>query len=570
MDGDEAIIVGIDLGTTMSAVCVQRESEIVFIKNELGESLTPSVVAYDAKSGGLVVGRLAKDILVAHPENGAALFKRAIGADTRFKIGQREHSAVELSAQLLDQLRSDCERFLECRVERCVITVPAYFSESQRHATKQAGEMAGLIVERILSEPTAAAIAYGMHQGQVERTFVVLDLGGGTFDVCVMELFEGLLEVKSVAGESQLGGEDFTEALASLALARLQIDYSNLTQRDRMLLRKRAELLKRKLTRWSSAEIEIPGVDRSVVITQEEADHAYQPLLERMIKPCRAALRGAGVLPKDIEEVLLVGGATRMPCVHSLAERIFERPPALQDDPDHVVARGAGLQGALCANDKSVADIAVTDVAAHSLGMEVVREVGGRLNDGYFCPLIERNTLIPTSRAEVFSTLSANQRVIEVVVYEGENRLVKNCERLGELRIKGIPKGPPRPAIEVRFTYDLNGMLEVEATLLDKPSVVITKILNRGNTALSEKDLLRAEARLRRLKADASERPMYRDLLSRASALWEEVRGQERETLDLATSQFEAALETRNPQEIENSYDVLLRVCEGLDSGERW
>jgi molecular chaperone HscC len=564
------VIVGIDLGTTMSAACVQREGELTFIENSLGETLTPSVVAYDGKARGLVVGRMAKDILATNPDQAVALFKRQMGDDNKVSFASSKYSPVELSAQVLDTLRADCERQLGQPVERCVITVPAYFGEAQRHATRQAGEMAGFIVERIVSEPTAAAMAYGVHQSDVEKTFVVLDLGGGTFDVCVMELFEGLLEVKGVAGESQLGGEDFTAALSKLVLQRAGIDSASLSRPQQALLTKRAELLKRKLSRWSSAEITAPGADAAITITREEAEVAFRPLLDRMYAPCQAALRGAGVMPSEIEDVLLVGGATRMPCFVQFAEQVFGRPPNTQQDPDHIVARGAAIQAALCANDASVADIAVTDVAAHSLGIEVVREFDGRARAGFFYPLIDRNTTIPTSRMETFSTLTENQRSLTVSVYEGEARMTKGCRHLGDLTVRRLPKGPQRDVITVRFTYDLNGILEVEARLLEKPDVVVTRLFERGSASLDKKAMERARARLRQLKADPKERPIYRDLLGRANALFEEVAPAERQTLDFGISQFEAALESRTPKEIDSSYEMLLRICTHIDDGERW
>jgi molecular chaperone HscC len=453
------------------------------------------------------------------------------------------------------------------------VTVPAYFGEAQRHATKQAAELVGLTVERILNEPTAAAIAYGLHAGNVERKFVVLDLGGGTFDVCVMELFEGLLEVKSVAGESQLGGEDFTLALRDLALRKAGVGLARLDARAQVTMLKRAELLKRSLSRWARAEIAVCGARESenltLSITREEADLACKPLLDRMVKPCRAALRGAGLLPEQLDEVILVGGATRMPCIVDFVRETFGHEGRVHDDPDHTVARGAAIQAALCAEDASVEELVVTDVASHSLGLAVGRMLDGRFSDGYFAPIIERNTVIPTSRQETFSTVQPNQTWIKVRVFEGEARRAEDNRLLGELEVKGIPKGPPRDAIDVRFTYDLSGILEVEATVIDTAETV-SRIFQRGSAELGEQELARAREQLARLKADPRERPRHRDVLARANALWSELAGLEREALGFALDQFESALASRTPSAIDKSYEALLAMCERLDGGERW
>jgi molecular chaperone HscC len=568
-----APIVGIDLGTTMSAIAVCLAGEVRFIPNALGETLTPSVVAFDGRAGGMVVGRTAKDILAVQPRMGAAAFKRDMGSNRELALGERRHTSVELSAYVLDALRSDAERSLGQTVDRCVVTVPAYFSEAQRHATKQAAEMVGFKVERILNEPTAAAIAYGLHESDGDKQFVVLDLGGGTFDVCVMELFEGLLEVKGVAGVSQLGGEDFTLALKQLALSKAGVRPERLGVDLDVRLLRRAELLKRRLSRWPASDIDVPTGDGeqqvTVSISAAEAELAYKPLLDRMIAPCRSALRGAGVLVEQLDDVILVGGATRMPCVAKLAEELFGRPARVHEDPDHLVARGAALQAALSAKDASVSEIVVTDVASHSLGIAVAREVRDELQHGFFSPIIERNTVIPTSRAETFSTLHADQSQIRVQVFEGESRRTSGNRLLGELEVTDIPKGPPREVVRVRFTFDLSGLLEVEATLLETGKRA-ARIFQRGKQDLSEAELAEARAELSRLKADPKERPRHRDLLARAGALWMDLRGAARERLAHGIDEFEAALDARNPREIERCYERLLSLCAQADEGERW
>lgn len=318
--GDRSPIVGIDLGTTNSAAAVWHEGCLRLLDNELGEVLTPSAVA-ETPQGGIVVGREAKDMLARYPERGALGFKRWMGEDRKVRVGSRELRPEELSAYVLDALRLDVERTWGTAIDRCVVSVPAYFGERQRFATRKAAEMAGWVVERIINEPTAAALAYGLGERERELTFVVLDIGGGTFDVCVMEHFEGLLEVKGVSGISQLGGDDFTRVLAEFCLRRAGHPYSldRLSPRVRARVVMRAELLKRQLSRWPQAETSIPVTDDpegesvTVTMTAAEADDVYAPLLAQLAKPCREALLGAKISPEQLGEVLLVGGASAMP-----------------------------------------------------------------------------------------------------------------------------------------------------------------------------------------------------------------------------------------------------------------
>ncbi len=569
-------IIGIDLGTTMSAVAVFEDERPRILENDLGDLLTPSVVARDPRSGGLAVGRIARDLLAHKPHLAAAQFKRDMGAERAWSLGNQEFSPIELSACVLDALRGDAERLLGVAIRRCVVTVPAYFNEAQRFATKRAAEIAGLFVERVLNEPTAAAIAHGLHKSDDESRFLVFDLGGGTFDVCVMELFEGMLEVKSVAGESRLGGEDFTRVLALLAAQRAGHDPAAI-ERDGELwatLYKRAELLKRQLSRWPEGSITVPEMgaigEQQLTVTGAEARAAWGPLLDRMIGPCRAALRGAGLRATDLDEVLLVGGATRMPCISELATSIFGRAPLVSDDPDLLVVRGAAVQAALCADDEGVSDLVVTDVASHSLGVSVAKDRGAYATDGYFAPVIHRNTVIPISQAIPLRTMSPNQRRVHVQVFEGEGRRVEDNRHIGDFWVDDLPMAPAGAVeIEVTFTLDLDGILEVEAEVVAtgaKTSKLFTRTGSRPDGARLE----RARERIRALKTSPELRPRYRDLLGRAELLWRELTGEPREILDFAIHAFEGALQRRAQEAIDAAYEQLRQVCEGFDKGERW
>jgi molecular chaperone HscC len=475
---------------------------------------------------------------------------------------------------VLDALRSDAERALGTSVTRCVITVPAYFDDAQRHATRQAAEQAGFVVERILNEPTAAAIAYGLHQGDDETLFAVVDLGGGTFDVCVMELFEGVLQVKGVAGESRLGGEDFTAALAEELARRAGVEVPGVGSAPWALFYKKAETAKRALSRWSATEVALPaelcgGTAKAFSVTADELDGLWEPLVARLRGPLRSALRGAGVERDALSEIILVGGATRMKCVARAVEELLGRTPRHHADPDLLVAEGAAIQAAMIDADAAVGDLVVTDVASHSLGVDTAREIGGKRVPGYFSPIIHRNTVIPTSRSEVFSTIDDDQRVVVFGVYEGEAREVKHNRKIGELKVSGIPLGPAPKAVEVRFTYDQNGLLEVEARIVDTGKQV-AKVFERAGGELSGKALDEARARLKALRADPLERPRYRDLHARARLLWQEASAVDRLQLDALIDRFDVALEQRNPDELEKAYAALLARCEAMDGGERW
>lgn len=579
-------IVGIDLGTTYSAVALYENNRVRFFPNPLGHDLTPSVVGWDRRGQGMVVGRQAKDILATRPDDAAALFKREMGRDDKISIGDRSFTPVELSAWILDSLRADAERALGCAVTRCVVTVPAYFNEAQRFATKRAAETAGFTVERVLNEPTAAAIAYGLHGGvpngtapkeepdDDERRFLVFDLGGGTFDVCVMELFEGMLEVRSVAGESRLGGEDFTEALTVYALREAGLDPAVVARdqpADMALVRKRSEVVKRTLSRWPKAEVLLPeGLDSHVIgVTQAAFEQATASLRERMVGPCRAALRSASLGIRDLQEVLLVGGATRMPGVRAFIEDVFGKPPLDGPDPDRVVAHGAAIQAALCANDQAVSDLVVTDVASHSLGVEVTREIAGKRHAGFFSPIIHRNTVIPTTKLEVYQTVRDDQTAIDLEIYEGEARRVQDNHRLGVLEIKGLPKSAAGTDFSVRFTFDLDGILEVEARVatMDKH---FTQIFQREGKELDAVAMERVRDRMRALKADPHDRPRYRDALTRADLLWRELPAEKKPLLDHAIDAFEGALRSDDSEAMSAAFERLQTLCERLDDGERW
>lgn len=543
------MIVGIDLGTTYSAVSVLRDGKPVVLENALGDFLTPSVVAFDGNE--TLIGKPARELMTVKPDLGCAIFKRHMGTDWSINRGGRVRTAIELSALVLAQLKSDAEKALGEPVERAVITVPAYFNDAQRTATIAAGEAAGLIVERIINEPTAAAIAYGLHESDAERTAVVIDLGGGTFDVSVIEQFERVVEVRSSAGEIFLGGEDFTTTMVSRVLMERgeTLEVAEFKTPGRVArLRRECELAKRKLStdaaatiRWPDPEGKLTEESDEITIQRDAYEAWTKPLLDRILRPLKRALTDAHLSPADIDEVILVGGATRMTSVRKLASQLFGKEPRTSLPPDQVVAIGAAIQGALIERNHDLGDLVVTDVCPFTLGIETTKEVGHQYKSGYFLPIIPRNTPLPTSRIERVATLLANQTTINVKVYQGEARMVEGNLLLGEFECAGIPIGPPGESIDIQFTYDLNGVLEAEATVVKtqkKTSLVITRHAKNKDAKVIQK----AIAAMADLKKDWRNNTENRMLILKAERLYQELTDTDRDYLDGLLTAFEAAL----------------------------
>ncbi|QDT65549.1 Hsp70 family protein [Calycomorphotria hydatis] len=569
-------IIGIDLGTTNSLVAYLDTDGPRMIPNALGEVLTPSAVGVDS-DGQVIVGRPAKELATISPERAAVAFKRHMGSDWNCSLGSKKYDSTELSAMVLRSLKNDAEAHFGLPVSRAVITVPAYFNEPQRKATIRAGELAGLKVERIINEPTAASIAYGVHEAEDDDILLVFDLGGGTFDVSVIERFEGTLEVRASAGETFLGGEDFTGALVGRVLRHLGKSLEHAEASTPKLvsrLRRECELAKRELTKNETAKIRIPNDEgdlkenaKTVAVRREQFADWTQSLLSRTDVCIRRAMGDANLTKDDIHHVVLVGGATRMPSVIDHVEKLFGKPPLCRLNPDEVVARGAAIQAALIAQDKQVEDLVVTDVAPFTLGIEISRELGGRIKNGYFMPIITRNTTIPTSRVERVSTLQPNQREVRVKLYQGESRRVEGNLSIGEFIVGDIPSGPAGQEVDVRFTYDLNGVLEAEATVVatgKKASHVVTKFAK----GLSKRDLKKSLEKMKELKFHPREETQNRFLLKRAERVYVELPLDVRNQLDDYISVFEDALERQEAGDIEVSREALRQFLDHFDPQE--
>lgn len=560
--------IGIDLGTTNSLVAYWDEDRPAIIPNVLGEHLTPSIVSVD-ENGDILIGRIAQERLITHPHLTASTFKRFMGTEKKYSLGKLSFSPEELSSFVLKALKEDAEAYLGTPVTEAVISVPAYFNDAQRKSTKRAAEIAGLKVERLISEPTAAAIAYGLHQEKPETKFLVFDLGGGTFDVSILELFEGVMDVKSIAGDNFLGGEDFTELLVSHFLKTHNLDAESLDSKTKSFIYKQAEQSKMVLGREQMATMNVMVNGQTLELRLDRADFEKlaHPLLLRLRKPIERALRDASLSPSDLDAVILIGGATRMPLIKHVIGRMFGRMPYTNINPDETVALGAALQTAFMQRNQALEEIILTDVCPYTLGTSVVQDLGnGHLSSGHFFPIIERNTPIPVSRVERLYTVHDNQRAITVDVYQGESRRVENNLKLGELKINVPPAPAGQQSIDVRYTYDINGILEVEVisvTTGEKKRQVIEQ--NAGSMSKEE-----IEARLQELqdiKIHPRDRTENRLLIARGERLYEEALGESREVIALYIKEFESVLQTQHDQEIKKAAAVFKEQLEQL---ERW
>lgn len=571
-----SVIIGIDLGTTNSVVAAMTDEGPKLIPNVLGETLTPSVVGID-ESDKLLVGRAAKELQVVSPERCASIFKRHMGTEWSVKLAGKKFSPEELSALVLQSLKEDAAAYLKQPVERAVITVPAYFNEHQRKATINAGRIAGLKVERIFNEPTAAAVAYGFHELKDDKTIVVLDLGGGTFDVSVVELFEGVLEVRASSGENFLGGEDFTRVMAGRILQKQDYSFERAEHEWPKLvsrLLQQCERAKCKLTREPTAVVRMPdrkgdfAADaKEFTVTREELTAWTEHLIARVEMPIRRALGDAKLTPDAIDEVVLVGGATRMPRFIQRVGEIFGKPPHCRLNPDEVVALGSAVQSGLMSRDAGVDEMVVTDVAPFSLGTAITREFGVEFRDGYFMPVIHRNTTIPVSRVKRVSTIHPSQRSVTIRIFQGEARRCDDNLLLGEFEVKDIPPGPAGQEIDIRFTYDLNGVIEVEATVV-KTGKSSSHVVTKHAKGLSPRQIAEAVENMRGLKFHPREESVNRFLLLRAERLYQELPAAERDRFDLLLNGFENALETGDQREIEEFRNGVREFMKYYDAGD--
>ncbi len=563
LKADGTHIVGIDLGTTYSLVADIRDGKTVVLSNGLGEGLTASAVSVD-DNGVFLVGKAAKARSVRVPEMSAVTFKRDMGTDRIYTLGSHRLSPVELSALVLKQLKADAESALGATVSEAVITVPAYFGDAQRRATREAAQLAGLTAERIINEPTAAALAYGFHRRTESAQLIVLDLGGGTFDVTLLRITDGIIEVAASAGDTRLGGEDFTRALVELLAPTCgaRLDDVNETA----LLTEACDALKISLTSRLQASIPVAlsSGNKTLSLTRLEAERAWSPLLARLELPIQQALRDGKVTGAALDGVLVVGGASRTPCVVELARRVIGKEPMVSLPQDEAIALGASVQAALKIGDGSVDDMVATDIAPFSLGISTSTQVRGSMVSGVFTPILERGTVLPASRKQVFSTVHPDQTEILVQVFQGEHAMVARNSKLGEMKIKDLPKGQIN-GIDVRFSYDLNGILEVEV-LAHATGKQHSAVITNGLTHMSPADIEAARKRFERLKIHPRETLPNRTALELAETAFTSVLGERRQMLGSAIAHFRGLLDEEDNAAIDAFRRQLMQIVADLKS----
>jgi len=547
-------IIGIDLGTTNSAVSCYIDGEAVVIPNRLGEHLTPSIVSID-ENNQIFVGNIAKERQLTYPDYTASVFKRNMGTKKEYKLGNKKFLPEELSSFVIRCLKEDAETYLNQTIEEAVISVPAYFNDAQRKATKRAGELAGLKVERLINEPTAAAIAYGLHKQKLNTKFLIFDLGGGTFDISILELYKNIMEVRGVAGDNFLGGEDFTQVIVNLFAKANNLNLDEFDCKLLASLKKQAEIAKREFLKQKTVTMTCKVNDEILEykIRADEYEKACHNLLIRLRRPIERVLNDASIKIKEIDSIVLVGGGTKLPLIRSFVARLFGRLPSSEIDPDETVAVGAAIQAAMKERDSSLKEIVLTDVCPYTLGTNIsVQRANGYYEPGHFCPIIERNTVIPVSRVERLYTIHENQKRLSVEILQGESRLSKDNIYLGELDID-VPSGAAgEQSIDVRYTYDINGILEVEVTVVStglKKRMVIEK--NPGY--MSQEEIEKRLKDLSYIKIHPRDKEENKLLLAKGERLYEESMGETRLRIAKAMEWFEAILDKQDIHEIEEA-----------------
>ncbi|MFR9708300.1 molecular chaperone DnaK [Paenibacillus sp. MB22_1] len=566
-------VIGIDLGTTNSCVAVMEGGEAVVIPNPEGARTTPSVVGFK-KDGERIVGETAKRQAITNPDRTIISIKRHMGTNHKEVIDGKEYTPQEISAIILQKLKADAEAYLGQPVTQAVITVPAYFNDSQRQATKDAGKIAGLEVLRIVNEPTAAALAYGLDKAE-DQTILVYDLGGGTFDVSILELGDGFFEVKATSGDNHLGGDDFDQKIIDYLVAEFKKDQGIDLSKDKAAvqrLKDAAEKAKKELSGVLTTTISLPfitvvdGVPQhlEVNLTRAKFEELTADLVERTLGPTRRALSDAGLTPADIDKVVLVGGSTRIPAVQEAIKKLTGKEPHKGVNPDEVVALGAAVQAGVLTGD--VKDVVLLDVTPLSLGIETA--------GGVFTKMIERNTTIPTSKSQIFSTFADNQSSVEIHVLQGEREMAAGNKTLGRFILGDIPPAPRGvPQIEVTFDIDANGIVNVSAT--DKGTGKSQKITITSSSGLSDEEIermmkdaeLHAEEDKKRkalVEAKNNADQLIYSVDKTLKDLGDKVDAAEVEKANAAKEELKKVLESDNLEQIKAASEKLTEVVQQL------
>ena len=555
-------IIGIDLGTTNSLAAVWRGGKCELIPNAAGEYLTPSAVSID-DDGTVLVGRAARDRLITAPDRSAARFKRAMGTNKIYTLGGRRFTPEELSALVLRSLREDAEAYLGETVEEAVVSVPAYFAEAQRAATKRAAALAGLKVERLVNEPSAAAVAGHINEGDSDKVCLVFDFGGGTLDVSLVERFENVVSVTAVSGDNRLGGQDFDRVIARAFCEDCGIDYQALPVQKREMLVRQAENCKMALTHQENVIMSVDdgeGMSASLMLSNEWLIRKSSALFRRMTIPIQRVFLDAGISPHELNDLVMVGGSSHMPVVRRYIARFLHKEPVRDSRPDTSIALGAGICAGMKARAADLRELVLTDVCPFSLG--VARYNESEPDRHLMSPIIERNSVLPTSKVGVYCTVRDNQDRVEVYVYQGENRYCVDNTLLGKLEI-GVPPGPRgTQSIRIRFTYDINGLLEVE---------VLNDVGHRERMVLQNEGMSAAEVErrlkeLEALKLHPRDQEGPRAMIARGKRLYAVTVGHMREKVGAMLDWYQEQLSTQEPIRVARATKEIDRFFDGVEA----
>lgn len=551
-------IIGIDLGTTNSLVSVWRDGRIQLIPNAFGDFLTPSVVGFGG-DGEVFVGKIAQEMLITEPSTTFSEFKRNMGTDYQYTANKKNYRAEELSAFVLRRLKQDAERFLGETVTEAVISVPAYFNDDKRCATKNAGKLAGLVVERLINEPSAVALKHHINSDEMEN-FIVFDFGGGTLDVSLVEAFDNMVEIRAVAGDNHLGGKDFDEIIADDFCQKHEIEKSLLSGKERGILKKEAEQLKRDLTEKNDADrtVRIGEKEYTMHMTNQELIHISANLFRRMTQPLKKVLNDSGTEWGEIDKVILVGGSSRMPVIKQYIRSLTDVPVVVDASPDESVAIGAGLSAAIKERKGEVKDMILADICPFSIGTA--------LYDGTFSPIIERNDTLPCSRTRYYVTVDNYQTKMNFPIYQGENLIANENLCLGTVTIKDLPRRPKgETGANVTFLYDINGILDI-SVVSDNRSV--HKVIVNKKMGLTDAELEKRLEELQKMTLHPIDQEENRLLIERAQRMFQESNALTRQYIAEMLRHFKQTLDHGKGREIREEYVRFAMYLEAIERNQ--
>lgn len=539
-------IIGIDLGTTNSLACVCQDGRAVLIPNSLGEKLTPSAVSVD-ENGEICVGAVARERMISHPEASAASFKRYMGTSKVFTLAGNSFTPQELSSFVLRQLKEDAERFLGEEVTEAVISVPAYFNDNQRYATREAGRLAGIHVERIVNEPSAAALAASRISGEEEGSYLVFDFGGGTLDVSVVDYFDNVIEIVAVSGDNRLGGDDFDEMIARSFCAHHQMDYDGLDQQKRASLLRLSEKCKRELTERDEAELIWEAEEKRMPLTNLLLAGLSQNLFDRISQVIETALRDSARSIDEIDKIVLAGGSSRMPVIALFLQTLLKRKPGMAASPDEVVAMGVGIYAGIKERKQDIKDLVLTDICPFTLGVNVVNYADN--DNPIMSAVIERNSVLPCSKTGYYTNSYDNQCQIDIGIYQGEAYYCNDNLKLGAIEMEILPVKKGEACLQVSFTYDINGILEVEVTDHQMRRMK-REVLTSENVRMSEEEISRRLEELQAYKLVPRGGIRAKVVMARGERLFAQLLGAKRQEVAMVMAQIQKAIAGENAKQL--------------------